>query len=106
LDKLEDILGRRPNLLQVIGGGSKNEFLCQLAANACNLLVTSGPVEATITGNIIMQMIAVGDLKSMIEGKLLINRSFPIKRFEPQHSTEWDAHYDFFLANNLLTKIR
>lgn len=75
LDKLADILGRQPQVLHIVGGGGRNKLLCQFAANDLNLPVVAGPYEATSVGNILMQMIAMGDLASLDEGRELVKAS-------------------------------
>ena len=59
-----------------MGGGTKDTFLCQLAADACGIPVTAGPVEATAIGNLLMQYIAAGELKDLREARELVIRSF------------------------------
>jgi len=48
-----------------VGGGSQNELLNQMTADACNRQVVAGPVEGTAIGNILVQAMATGDLKSL-----------------------------------------
>lgn len=52
--------GRRIDVLHVIGGGSKNELLNQMTADACGVALIVGPVEATATGNILVQAAGMG----------------------------------------------
>src|SRR3954469_2648319 len=65
LDGLEDVLGRRMNVIHIVGGGTQNELLTQMAADACGRTVIAGPVEATAIGNILVQAMAIGHVKSM-----------------------------------------
>ena len=44
--------GRSVEVIHIVGGGSQNELLCQLTADACRLPVLAGPVEATALGNV------------------------------------------------------
>ncbi|GAG88999.1 unnamed protein product, partial [marine sediment metagenome] len=97
IEKLADIIGKTPPVLHIVGGGARNKMLCQFAANACNLPVVAGPYEATSLGNIIMQMIALGDISSLEEGRSLIRSSFPIETFEPESQDVWEQHYQNFL---------
>ena len=51
--------------IHIVGGGSQNEMLNQLTANACGIPVAAGPVEATALGNIIAQALAKGTIQSI-----------------------------------------
>ena len=46
--------------IHIVGGGCRNELLCQLTADACGVPVTAGPVEATALGNVLVQARAQG----------------------------------------------
>ncbi|HEX9114565.1 MAG TPA: rhamnulokinase family protein [Anaerolineae bacterium] len=92
VDRLAEVQGRRPEWLYLIGGGGYNRLLNQFAANATGLPVSVGPFEATAAGNMIMQMIALGDLSGVAEGRELICRSFPTETFVPQDTAMWDEH--------------
>ena len=48
------------DVVHVVGGGARNELLCQLTADACGLPVVAGPVEATALGNVLVQARALG----------------------------------------------
>jgi sugar (pentulose or hexulose) kinase len=56
----------------------------------------AGPVEATALGNIAMQMLATGAVSSLAEARRIIDRSFPVDRFEPNGQDAWDAQYARF----------
>ncbi len=62
LEMLESLVEHRIDTIHIVGGGSLNEFLCQMTADACDRLVVAGPVEATAVGNLLMQMIGTGRL--------------------------------------------
>ena len=55
-------------------------MLNKLTAETTGRSVVAGPVEATATGNILAQMLAGGDIKTLSEGKQLIAKSFEIKK--------------------------
>ena len=95
LEKLELILGYRLEPLHIVGGGTQNQLLCQLTADATGRQVIAGPVEATAIGNVIMQALALGDLASLAEGRDLIRRSFDVVSYAPTHDrAAWDEAYD------------
>jgi sugar (pentulose or hexulose) kinase len=90
-ESLEQLTGRELDTLRIVGGGCKDTLLDQLAANATGRKVITGPTEATATGNLIMQMLAMGDIQSLEEGREIIRNSFAeeTREFEPQDSEDW-----------------
>ncbi len=96
LKALEDLTGRRLNVIRIVGGGSQNRLLCQLTADACNRVVVSGPVEATALGNVMIQAIASGHLSSISEGRQSIALSVDQQHYEPHFQSAWDDAYDRF----------
>jgi rhamnulokinase len=97
LDWLEEATGRPYTHIRIVGGGSRNRLLNQFTADATGRTVSAGPVEATALGNIAMQMLATGAVGSLAEARAVIDRSFPVERFEPSATDQWDAHYRRFL---------
>jgi len=84
LENLETLTGRRINHIHIVGGGSRNELLNQLAANAMRRLVIAGPAEATAAGNILVQAIGAGIVSGVSEAREVVRRSFPIQVYEPR----------------------
>lgn len=73
----------------MVGGGIKNTLLCQLTADACGCPVTAGPVEATATGNLLIQARAHGDIgEDLSELRNIVRSSFDLIHFEPESSVE------------------
>jgi sugar (pentulose or hexulose) kinase len=97
LQKLETMMGRRLEVVHIIGGGMQNELLCQLAADAMQRPVVTGPIEATAMGNILMQALAMGDISSLQEGRELIRNSFDVGNYEPGDAAPWDEAYGRYL---------
>ncbi len=89
LAMLEALVGNRIETIHIVGGGSLNQLLCQMTADACDRLVVAGPVEATATGNLLMQMIGTGRLHSVDEARRLVRASFDPVRYEPQTPERW-----------------
>ncbi len=98
LDSLEELTGIRFEEIRIMGGGSRNRLLNQFTADATGRTVVAGPAEATALGNIAMQMLAAGAVGSLAEARELIERSFPVERFEPFAVDRWDARYRRFLS--------
>lgn len=57
-----ELSGKRVEVVHLVGGGAQNALLCQLTANACELPVVAGPVEAAAYGNVLVQARAAGVL--------------------------------------------
>ena len=97
LESLEELTGTRFEEIRIVGGGSRNRLLNQFTADATGRTVVAGPVEATALGNIAMQMLATGAVASLADARAIIERSFPVERFQPSSAEVWDAHYARFL---------
>ncbi len=95
-EMMDDLVGRRIGTLHIVGGGSQNRLLNQFAADATGRPVVAGPVEATAIGNILMQMLAVGAIASLEEGRQVVRNSFATERFEPGDAAPWDEAYERF----------
>ena len=98
LEKLEEIVGHRLEPLHIVGGGTQNRLLNQLAADAIGRPVVAGPVEATATGNILMQALALGHIGSLAEGRRVVGQSFERITYEPRDHAAWDEAYPRFVA--------
>lgn len=84
LAQLEDAANITVSEIDIVGGGSSNDLLNQLTADATGLKVIAGPVEATVMGNLIIQMMSAGWVTSLEEGRLLISKSVERKIFLPK----------------------
>ncbi len=89
LEMLESLVEHRIDTIHIVGGGSLNEFLCQMTADSCNRSVIAGPVEATAVGNLLMQMIGRGRLKSVDAARALVRTSFDTTIYQPQSPQRW-----------------
>ncbi|MBQ3865201.1 MAG: rhamnulokinase, partial [Clostridia bacterium] len=84
--KLEKVTGKKYEKLRIVGGGSQDAYLNQMTANACGIPVEAGPVEGTAIGNLMVQMIADGELSSLDDGRDCVRRSFPITTYLPEQT--------------------
>jgi rhamnulokinase len=77
--------GRTVEVVHLVGGGARNELLCQLTADACEVPVVAGPVEATALGNVLVQARALGLLAGDLETlRALVRATQDIRRYEPR----------------------
>lgn len=99
LGMLEQIIDNQIETIHIVGGGTMNELLCQMTADACNRTVVAGPVEATAIGNIVMQMVGTGVIGSgetdgqsaaVLQARRLVRDSFAVTTYLPKDPDRWD----------------
>ena len=81
---LEGLTGKKYTSINIVGGGCQDGYLNRRTAQATGLTVFAGPVEGTAIGNLLVQMIAGGDLSDLAAARSAIRRSFEIKEVLPQ----------------------
>ena len=90
------VAGRQSKVVNIVGGGCKNEMLNQFTANATGMPVVAGPDEATAAGNLMVQALGLGILGSMGDVQDYIGQAFPVKRYTPQDPVAWQEAADRF----------
>jgi rhamnulokinase len=98
LEELQQLVGHRIDRIHIVGGGSRNPLLNQFTADALQLPVHAGPVEATALGNVLLQAIALGQITSLAAAREIVRASFSIETFTPRDASAWDAAYARFRA--------
>jgi sugar (pentulose or hexulose) kinase len=93
VEKIQDITGKTIDCLHIVGGGIQNELLCQFTADATGKSVIAGPIEATASGNILMQAKATGQIKTLAEARKIVRSSFELKEYQPQEISLWEEQY-------------
>ena len=95
IDLLEDILGYRLPELHAVGGGIKNRGLMAMASSALGRPVYAGPSEASATGNILAQLLALGEIKDLRDARRIVKDSFDEQVYEPDVSaaSAWDEAF-------------
>lgn len=91
LKSMEGLTGRKFDRLHIVGGGTKNSLLNHFTANALQLPVVVGPVEATAAGNILVQAMALGHVRSLAEAREIMARSVQLETIRPQPVSWSDA---------------
>ncbi|MCM3602988.1 rhamnulokinase [Robertmurraya korlensis] len=86
IGEIESIFEKSFHKINVIGGGCQNEMLNQLVADVTNKEVLAGPIEATAIGNIVAQLMALGEFTDLEEARSIIKQSFEVKKYEPTKS--------------------
>ncbi|MCA8984607.1 MAG: rhamnulokinase family protein [Planctomycetaceae bacterium] len=98
LEGIQQLTGERVEVIHIVGGGANSDLLNQFTANACGVPVVTGPVEATVMGNLLIQARSAGQLSSLADIRAIVRASTESRRFEPMQAAEWNTAYERFLA--------
>jgi rhamnulokinase len=96
VDEMERVVKRRIKRIHIIGGGSQNRLLCQFTADATGRPVTAGPAEAAAVGNILVQAMALGRIRSHDELRGVVRNSFEFRDYGPREDRSWGEAYGRF----------
>ena len=96
-EKLRECTKRDYPVIHVIGGGTKDGLLCQMTANSCDRTVKAGPIEATVMGNVAVQLMSDGSVENIGQARKIIAESSELKIFEPKDTGDWAKAYEDFL---------
>ncbi len=94
---IEDCTNKNYDRIHVMGGGTKDTFLCAMTASACNRTVYAGPIEATVLGNVAVQLMSTGDIKDIAEARKIIAKGENLKTYNPVDSDKWEEAYKNFV---------
>lgn len=97
MEGLEEILGKPLPVLHIVGGGTQNRLLNQFTSNAIHRPVICGPIEATAIGNLMIQAMALGEVRNVREIREIVKNSFPTEDYMPCDQEQWDEAYRKFL---------
>lgn len=93
LRQIEQLIGQKIERLHIVGGGSKNDLLNQFTANALQIPVLTGPVEATAAGNVLIQAITLGHLRSLQAARQVVRDSMGVSSVQPERAADWNKAY-------------
>lgn len=96
LEQISECTEKSFEALHLMGGGSKDSFLCELTSQSIGIPVIAGPIEATALGNIVLQLIALGAIKDVDEGRKIIAETEKVALFNKKRTPEWDEAYKRF----------
>jgi rhamnulokinase len=83
LESIERLTNKKIGVIHIVGGGSRNGLLNQLAADKTGRRVVAGPAEATAAGNALIQAMGAGDIGSLAELRAVVRQSFELEEFRP-----------------------
>jgi rhamnulokinase len=95
---IEALIGKPTGGLQIVGGGSHNQYLNQATANATQKVVMAGPAEATVIGNALVQAVAAGRFATLADARRHVSAILSPRRFEARQSSEWEEKHRRYAA--------
>lgn len=84
LRQAAELAGRHIDVVHLVGGGARNELLCQLTADATGLPVVAGPGEATALGNVLVQARAHGLVGDLADMRRLVAGTQHLRHYPPR----------------------
>lgn len=84
IDEIESTTNLKFKKIHIVGGGSKSEYFCQMIADVTNKKVLAGPAEATAMGNILIQLISLGEISNVKEARSIVSNSIELKEYVPK----------------------
>jgi rhamnulokinase len=92
------VTGTTTDVVNIVGGGSRNTLLNQCIADALRVPVVAGPEEGTAVGNLMVQALGMGVIASLPEAQPMIRGAFSIHDIQPRVDRDWDSAYETFKA--------
>ncbi|KAA3658512.1 MAG: rhamnulokinase [Chloroflexi bacterium] len=93
LAKITAVSSHQVNVIHIVGGGCQNKLLNQMTANATGVPVVTGPIEATVIGNAVVQLIALGEIADINQARSIIAHMDELEQYEPQETAVWEEEY-------------
>jgi len=76
---LEIVIGEKIEQLNMVGGGIQDKFLSELTCKALSIPVVCGPIEGSVAGNFLIQLVGIGEIKTLQECRDVVRKSFDIR---------------------------
>ena len=79
---IENLTGKTVDVINIIGGGSKDQYLNRLTKQYTGKRVLAGPTEATATGNLIAQLMFDNPALTLEKAREMVKKSFELTEVE------------------------
>lgn len=90
---LQQLTGKNYHSIHMLGGGIKDTLLCRMTADATGAQVVAGPAEATVMGNIAVQLMALHQIPGLWEARKAVRNSVELVTYQPEDTASWEEHY-------------
>ena len=81
IEEIQEMTGKTYDSISIVGGGSNAVYLNELTAKYTGRTVYAGPTEATAIGNVMVQMMANGELNDLAEARDCVFDSFAVQTY-------------------------
>lgn len=98
IEQIQRNTGKHFTVLHLLGGGTKDRFLCQMTADSLGIPVIAGPAEATALGNILLQLTALGDIPDLDLGRRIVREQEAVTVYSPRPDKGSEKAYQIFCA--------
>lgn len=82
IEEIQEITGKTYDSISIVGGGSNAVYLNELTAKYTGRTVYAGPTEATAIGNLMVQMMANGELGDLATARDCVFESFAVQTYK------------------------
>lgn len=96
-EELEAVTGEKIECIFIVGGGRNNQYLNQYTANITGCDVYAGHPEATAAGNILVQLLALGEIQSFYEIPAIVSQNMKVDIFKPDIKADCQNTYQSYL---------
>ena len=93
LAQITAVSSHNVDVIHIVGGGTQNKLLNQMTANVTGLPVVTGPIEATVLGNAVVQLIALGEIADINQARSIIANMDELNHYEPEETAVWEEGY-------------
>lgn len=93
LEQVTAVADQKVSVLHIVGGGTQNQLLNQLTANATGLPVVTGPIEATVIGNALVQLISLGEIADLAQGRQVVAGMDELHTYQPTDTAVFTEAY-------------
>ncbi|MBQ2759045.1 MAG: rhamnulokinase [Clostridia bacterium] len=93
---IEDCTNKKYEQINIMGGGTKDKLLCKMTADSCLVPVYAGPIEATVLGNIAIQLMSSGAISDINEARKIIANGENLKEYLPENTEKWNKAYEIY----------
>lgn len=98
LDEIQHCTQKNIEKIYMLGNGVKDNLLCQLTADACQIPVCTGSEDSAILGNAVIQLIASGVIPDLLEARWLVAKSIKSKTYmpNPENTCMYEYYQNFY----------